>query len=81
MEGLSVGRIVHYFNPDFGEVTPRAAMIVRVWGDNGTVNLRVFLDGSNDKAIPEWQTSVQHISQFPDPANQPRVYWDWPARA
>ncbi len=80
MEGLSVGRIVHYFHPDLDG--PRAAIIVRVWGTTGTVNLQVLRDGSNDRpSVADWQTSVQHISQFPDPDNKPSVYWDWPARA
>ncbi len=43
MEGLTPGRIVHFFDPKLDG--PRAAMIVRVWStDSGTANLKVFLD-------------------------------------
>jgi hypothetical protein len=41
------GRIVHY---DFGRETCRAAIIVRSWGGS-SVNLHVFLDGSNDQSL------------------------------
>jgi hypothetical protein len=45
MEGLTEGRIVHYV-PAGGFNKNRAAVITHVWGDNGTVNLYVFPDGS-----------------------------------
>lgn len=55
----SIGRIVHYIlpaGPKKGE--HRAAIVVRVWSDE-CVNLRVFLDGSNDYAhehLPHYNT-------------------------
>jgi hypothetical protein len=48
MEGLGVGRIVHFVMPE-GVVRP--AIVIRVWDKNvGDVNLQVFLDGDNDSA-------------------------------
>ena len=57
----SVGQIVHYIlpaGPKKGE--HRAAMIVRVWSDT-CVNLRVFLDGSNDY---DYATLPHHNTQL-----------------
>lgn len=42
MEGLTEGRIVHFVTPEMH----RAAVITKVWGPSGTVNLFVFPDGS-----------------------------------
>lgn len=44
-EGLTEGRIVHYVMPDGRH---RPAIIVRVWNKDGTVNLTVFTDWTND---------------------------------
>ena len=52
MEGLTEGRIVHYVMEDGrhpGE--HRAAVVVKDWKEEaGTVNLAVFVDGTNDYA-------------------------------
>lgn len=88
MDGVIEGRIVHYVldrGPNAGQ--HRAAMIVRVWGEFappvGTVNLRVFLDGSNDTREPWgndspilWVTSVKH-----DPTGTQERSWHWIERA
>lgn len=62
MEGLQVGRIVHYVlrGEEPGVLghrkgDHRAAMVIRLFesggGELGKANLAVFLDGSNDLAI------------------------------
>jgi len=73
----TIGRIVHYVlreGRSAGE--SRAAIVVRVWGDDTSPNLQVYLDGSNDdgsefRGAPGdrapafgWATSVP----FDDPA-------------
>ncbi len=80
MEGLSVGRIVHFKSPRGVETTCRAAMIVRVWGDNGTVNLTLFPDWSNDNEPSGivWKTSIQHESQLPE--GHTSDSWHWPEK-
>lgn len=75
----SVGRIVHYVleaGPHQGEHRP--AIIVQVWSDS-SVNLQVFVDGSNDyfrnqgpEPLTLWRTS-----KHPDPAFTPGT-WHWP---
>src|SRR5260221_644908 len=79
MAGLTEGRIVHYVLPDGrskGEHRP--AIIVKVWDAHraqGTVNMQVFTDGSNDYlgkgqdgtwCFSLWKTSV-HYSEEPKP--------------
>jgi hypothetical protein len=76
----TVGRIVCYTledGPNAGKVRP--AVIVKVWSDT-CVNLRVFLDGTNDSPdgwslFNEWKTSVLE--------GQPgeNFRWFWPPRA
>ncbi len=82
MEGLTVGRMVHFVIPEktrnAGE--HRAAIVVRVFDQNsGSANLHVFLDGSNDEAVvPQgnaWVTSVPY-SEEPEPRT-----WHWIERA
>lgn len=73
MEGLAIGRIVHYAQAaDSGE---RPAIITKVWHGGGLVNLVVFRDGTLDRGlIPVVQvTSVSH-----GPAGI-RELWHWPA--
>ena len=85
MEGIIPGRIVHFFSKSFS-YQPRAAMIVRAWGDGGTVNLTVFPDWGNDGHRDEpafWATSIQHKSALAEYIDRPDFgssYWDWPAR-
>ncbi len=75
----TIGRIVHYLlreGRSAGELRP--AIIVRVWPDGhgaeNTVQLRVFLDGSNDAgAESDWATSVHE-------GTEPGT-WQWPARS
>jgi len=83
MEGLSVGRIVHFKNPRFDNGACRAAMIVRVWSTSGTVNLTVFPDWSNDSKDGtgqgvRWETSVQHESQLSEESLATANSWHWP---
>jgi hypothetical protein len=93
MEGLTEGRIVHYVlgegddtdNP--GRHTP--AIVVRVWRDEanypeGTCNLHVFTDHSNDFPIGSihpgknggfWATSVRYDE------NKAPMTWHWIEKA
>ena len=89
MEGLTEGRIVHYVLSN-GEHRP--AIVVRDWSNStlgsypdGTVNLQVFTDGSNDKGAVHgnvseqgllWATSVHH-----DPAGDVHHTWHWIEKA
>jgi hypothetical protein len=50
MDGLTEGRKVHYVMPN-GQHRP--ADVVRVWNDQGMVNLQVQMDGSNDAGYTE----------------------------
>ncbi len=48
MQGVIEGRVVHFVLPDGSH---RPALIVNAWkggGEAGSVNLLVFLDGTND---------------------------------
>lgn len=67
MDGLIEGRIVHYVLPN-GDHRP--AIIVNAWlkvyGD-GTVNLQVFTDGSND--LHAYNSEI-HSPYFADLAEQ-----------
>lgn len=86
MDGLIEGCIVHYVlenGPSVGEHRP--AIIVKVWEthrEQGTVNLQVFTDGTNDvdPRDPQtnsyakgmtWATSVPY-SEEPRPRT-----WHW----
>ena len=79
MEGLAVGRIVHYVLESGNRGESRPAIVVRLWepggGDNGCAQLQVFTDDQND-ALPGtvWRTSVTH-----DAAGSPGT-WHWPKR-
>ena len=74
----SIGRIVHYVLPDGtypGEHRP--AIIVRTWSPT-TVQLQVFVDGTNDYddyAGTIWATSVSQDEE----TKAPRT-WHWPER-
>jgi TPP-dependent pyruvate/acetoin dehydrogenase alpha subunit len=84
----TIGRIVHYRLAEHDGVRAdsvgkyRPAIIVETWGENSPhVNLRVFLDGSNDckhdekgNVIPasEWSTSRME-------GTEPGT-WRWPPR-
>ncbi len=48
-----------------GDIYP--AMVLRVWGDSGCSNLRVFLDGSDDY----WATSINYE------ADKREFSWHW----
>ena len=93
MQGLAVGRMVHYVlsgGRSAGQVRP--AIVVRNWDDEalsyppGTCNLHVFLDGANDtgsecEATSGWIGSV-HFDETE--AQTGRGYkpgtWHWPPR-
>jgi len=64
MEHSLIGKIVHYVLPDgpyLGEHRP--AIIIKAWSPE-TVQLGVFMDGTNDGLsdgqLMAWQTSVLH---------------------
>ncbi|MCI0441325.1 MAG: hypothetical protein L0177_19665 [Chloroflexi bacterium] len=75
MEGLAIGRIVHYVlaeGPSDGQCRP--AIIVRVWNqETGMSNLDVFLDASNDGggSLLMWATSISY-------AKGGLNSWHWP---
>lgn len=77
MDGLAIGRIVHYVRAN-GVVV--AAMIVKVWSSDGMINLTTFPDWSNDGAPTgmEWETS-RHYSDRVDGVYPPAT-WHWPER-
>lgn len=70
MDGLTEGRMVHFVYGNFH----RAAVITHVWGDNGTVNLHVFKDGSFPE-VPETPTSVMFDE------NKAENTWHWIEKA
>jgi hypothetical protein len=94
VKGLTEGRVVHYvlrqnMTRPAGAKPPghRPAIVVRDWDEGkegpGTVNLQVFLDGTNDRdqgTVEEtsrgiaWRTSVP-FSAEPKPGT-----WHWPER-
>lgn len=89
----SVGRIVNVvLDAGIPDIRPHAvgqirpAIVVRTWGEGGgpseSVNLQVFLDGSNDLdhlapgiGAQIWLTSA-HYSAEPKPRT-----WHWPPRS
>ena len=78
-EKVTVGRIVHYVlkGGRLGSGEHRAAMVMAVWR-SGTPNLRVFLDGGNDGAMPDgvlWEPYVQQDEETKAPGT-----WHWPER-
>ena len=68
----TVGRTVHFVT-GFG---CRSAIVVRQW-PNGLINVKVFLDGSNDFELPTdpplWKTSVKLNESFKE-----NDTWHWP---
>lgn len=87
MDGLTVGRIVHYVLPtgrSAGEHRP--AMVVRTWGTptadyTPAVQLQVFTDSTNDFEHNQsgangllWATSVSYSAE-----SHPGT-WHWPER-
>lgn len=83
MDGLTPGRMVHYVLPDGrypGEHRP--AVVTKVWGANGCVQLSVFIDGTNDYAnLPMEQGSfmplVWKTSVLPDEDEKKPNTWHW----
>lgn len=78
----SVGRIVHYF-PGTNEVnklpngmTHAPGIITQTFGDNGMVNMTLFLAETdvNKNATPQ-KWSVSHKSQV---GNDEQPHWEWP---
>lgn len=82
MEGLTEGRIVHYVLPDgrsAGEHRP--ALVVKVWNQDGTANLHVFTDFTNDYSAPEGETGTLWATSVPySEGKEPRT-WHWIERA
>lgn len=81
IEGLAIGRIVHYVSPDLMRVAEhrhQAAIIVAIWDkDTGYCNLDVFPDGSNDGVQSGqmlWATSILYSE-----AKEPNT-WHWPEK-
>lgn len=87
MDGLTEGRIVHFVMPN-GEHRP--AIVVKVWNQDGTANLTVFPDWTNDTHnLPNqfypveeirrglfWATSVRF-----DEAEKKPGTWHWIEKA
>jgi hypothetical protein len=82
MQGLTEGRMVHYILPDGAIGQHRPAIVVKVWDrEAGTINLRVFYDGTNDFLESDgtpppcgsfWATSVRF-----DAAGVEAGTWHW----
>lgn len=71
MNTVTEGRIVHYTRQGLKHCV--AAIIVRAWTPEA-VNLRLFLDGSNDPGIDEWATSVCKSDEM----DEVYGFWHWP---
>lgn len=91
MEGVAVGRIVHYRGTDLRNGGCVAAMIVQEWGEaggeNGNVNLTLFPDWSNDRTPGPsreaqsgvaWRTSIAYSEGDREDGGPS---WHWPERA
>ncbi|MGE3463892.1 MAG: hypothetical protein AB7I04_18440 [Pseudomonadales bacterium] len=87
MEGVTVGRLVH-FRGDVGGGECRAAIIVREWGDqggtNGCVNLTVYPDAANDRADSGrgelYGFAVARTSVVNEEHANGGFSWHWPER-
>ena len=77
MEGLIVGAIVHFVIPAGRSMGQhRAAMITNIWdATNGTVDLTVFVDGSED-GYPHTQPVVL-FNGIPYSETQENRTWHW----
>lgn len=76
---VTIGQVVTYVLPDgrcAGETRP--AMVTRVWSPV-SVNLHVFLDGTNDAGALEWVASVRHESLVEAPENGGPKLGTWTA--
>jgi hypothetical protein len=93
MEGLGIGRIVHYVLPDGshrGEHRP--AIVVRYWGETdpndkvGMCNLQVFTDSDKDSTyndnLPQvmWVTSAHFYSNDGERSAELGT-WHWPEKS
>ena len=79
-ENPTVGRIVHFYDPDKSKGQPEgpyAAVITRV-DDTGHVHLTAFLPHGAQAAIPVG--GILHRDSRPDDAPA-CPYWVWPPRA
>ena len=78
MEGLIEGRIVHVVMTETEQgIKHRPAIIVKVWNQgNGSCNLQVFPDGTNDGKVYErgifWACSYVF-----DPKGDKPCTWHW----
>ena len=81
INGLTEGRMVHYVLPDGKNAGEhRAAIVVRVFDHyEGTSNLSVFTDGSNDfiKGAPGWRGTLSASSVLPDQTKKEPGTWHW----
>ena len=93
IEGLSVGRIVHYvLESGRCKGDHRPAIVVRDWKqENGLVQLQVFTDGLNDDFTAGFtvghegtfeviQNTIWRTSVHYDENKEPGT-WHWPERA
>ncbi|HEV2704942.1 MAG TPA: hypothetical protein VGV59_03400 [Pyrinomonadaceae bacterium] len=83
IEGLTIGRIVHYvLDKPYSAGEPptiRPAIVVHVWDrQTGSSNLQVIVDGTNDgyesSTGTVWKTSCNY-SEGREPGT-----WHWPPR-
>lgn len=51
MKGLVPGRIVHFADATSGSMAHRAAIVTRVFNDDGTVNLTVWAPGGGSESL------------------------------
>ena len=93
MDGLAIGRIVHYVMPD-GKHRP--AIVVNIWGESGMSNLQVITDGSNDLPYtPEEKEKFSNFGMDADAVRHGHIWktsisfseepqpntWHWPEKA
>lgn len=82
LEGVAIGRIVHYVLSRGHHVGHHRPALIVALGDNETVNLQVLTDGTNDFDFGYpgsggllWATSVPY-----DASGAQLGSWHWPER-
>lgn len=76
MQGLTVGRMVHYIAHD-EQNTHCAAIITHVWHESGTVNLNVMHPFNGDKWLDDLPSVWQETSVTFDEGGAEPGTWHW----
>jgi hypothetical protein len=87
MEGLTIGRIVHYvMESGLSQGAHRPAIVVRDWNkENGLVQLQVFTDSMSDRYVADDyefgnSPNVLHRASVRYSENKEEGTWHWPER-